>query len=78
VREIVEATITESIRPLIEADGGLVEVVSVQDATIVLRISGMCSGCPGSSFTIERVIEPLLKKAVGDSITIQVEVGPKP
>jgi NifU-like protein len=76
VREKIEAVIAESIRPLIEADGGQIDLVSIEGDTIVIRLAGMCAGCPGSSYTTSRIIEPILKKALGGSITVRVEVGP--
>lgn len=75
MREKTEAVIAESIRPLIEADGGQIDLVGVETNTIVVRLTGMCAGCPGSSYTKSRIIEPILKKALGDSMTVRVEMG---
>ena len=76
VREKLEALIVETIRPLVQADGGQVEVVSADTKGVVIRLSGMCAGCPGSVYTTSRIIEPLLKKSLGNGIAVQFEIGP--
>jgi len=73
VREKIEELLSEIIQPLIQADGGNIELVSVEDDTIVLRLSGLCAGCPGIPYTTTKVIEPVLKKSLGESISIRYE-----
>ena len=71
VREKAEAVIAEVIRPLIEADGGSVRLVEVDDTRVVIELSGTCNGCPGQPYTIARVIEPALQRALGASIQVE-------
>ena len=41
--------VLEKIRPVLQRDGGDVELVEVSDDGIVLvRLKGACSGCPGA------------------------------
>ncbi len=69
--------IEDVLQPLIEADGGRVELVSVERDEVVLRLSGTCSGCPGRSCTTSEVIEPLVKKVLGPSVSVRYdEIGP--
>jgi NifU-like protein len=72
VREAVEQLIAEYLRPLIEADGGAIELVEVAGTRVVVRLSGTCSGCPGQPYTVLRVIEPALKQALGDEIEVEI------
>jgi Fe-S cluster biogenesis protein NfuA len=76
VQEKVEAVIAEYIRPLVEADGGQVELVEVADGRVVIRLSGTCNGCPGQPYTLMRVIEPAIKRAVGASVTVEARFTP--
>lgn len=71
------ALINEIIRPLVEADGGEIDLVSASNGTVVIRLSGTCAGCPGRSYTTLGVIEPLLRSVLGDSISIQYRVDPQ-
>ncbi|MCA9583353.1 MAG: NifU family protein, partial [Myxococcales bacterium] len=52
----VQAVLDAHIRPVIEADGGEIELVDVADKLVILRLLGACGGCPGASFTQEGVI----------------------
>lgn len=68
----LEAFLDRSVRPLIRADGGELTVVSVSDAQLELCLSGACSGCPGVEFTRIGVIEPALRRHLGDAVEIIV------
>jgi len=64
MREKVEAAINE-IRPMLQADGGDVELLEVSDDGVVkVRLTGACSGCPMSQITLSRGIESRLKAAI--------------
>jgi Fe-S cluster biogenesis protein NfuA len=71
VQEKAEAVIAEVIRPLIEADGGRVELIEVTGNRVVIQLSGVCSGCPGQPYTRARIIEPALKRALGTGVEIE-------
>jgi Fe-S cluster biogenesis protein NfuA len=54
-----------SIRPRLQADGGDVELVEVDDEGIVsVRLAGACRGCPGATMTLKMGIERILKQQV--------------
>ena len=72
VRNVVDTV----IRPLIEADGGDIEIVRADAERIVLRLSRTCASCPGAHFTQTGVIEPAIRAKVGRNIPIEVLRGP--
>lgn len=54
--------IIEKIRPQLQADGGDVEFVSLEDdGTVKVRLLGHCAGCPMSQQTVKFGIERALK-----------------
>ena len=59
----VQAVINK-IRPSLQADGGDVELVSVEDGTVKVRLQGACKGCPMSQMTLKNGIEKILKKEI--------------
>jgi Fe-S cluster biogenesis protein NfuA len=61
--EKVEATL-KKIRPSLEADGGNVELVSVKDGVVTVKLTGACAGCPMSQMTLKAGIERILKKEI--------------
>ena len=55
----------ENIRPSLQADGGDVEFVSLDDdGTVSVRLTGACKSCPMSQMTLKMGIESYLKKEV--------------
>ena len=38
--------VLDKIRPSLQADGGDVELVDVQDGVVQVRLQGACKGCP--------------------------------
>lgn len=57
--------ILDRIRPAVQADGGDVELVGVNDGGVVtLRLHGACVGCPSSQLTLKVGIEKSLKDHV--------------
>ena len=64
MKEKVEKAL-EKIRPMLEADGGNVDLVEVTDDGIVkLKLTGTCSCCPMSQMTLKMGIEKILKQEV--------------
>ncbi|MBA7611997.1 Fe/S biogenesis protein NfuA [subsurface metagenome] len=63
MREKVEAALDE-IRPALQADGGDVELVDVTDGTVILKLTGACSGCPMATQTLHQGIERVLKEQI--------------
>jgi Fe-S cluster biogenesis protein NfuA len=53
------------VRPSLQADGGDVEFVDVDENGVVkLRLTGACGGCPMSQMTLKMGIEKILKQNV--------------
>ncbi|OVA16726.1 NIF system FeS cluster assembly [Macleaya cordata] len=60
--------VLEDVRPYLIADGGNVDVVSVEDGIISLKLQGACGSCPSSTTTMKMGIERVLKEKFGDAI----------
>lgn len=55
----------ELIRPNLQADGGDVEFVDVDEQGVVrVRLQGACHGCPMAAMTLQMGIERVLKSNV--------------
>jgi len=63
MREKVEE-ILNKIRPLLQADGGDVELVDVDDGVVKVRLQGACIGCPMSTITLQQGIARILKEQI--------------
>jgi len=63
MREKVKAVL-EKIRPLLQADGGDVELVEVNDGVVKVKLTGACMGCPMSTITLQQGIARILKEQI--------------
>ena len=58
-------TAIEKVRPSLQADGGDIELVSVdEDGTVTVKLTGACHGCPMSQMTLKQGVETFLKKEI--------------
>lgn len=63
-KELVKQTL-ELIRPALQADGGDVTFVDVDDEGMVtVELQGACAGCPMSQMTLAHGVERVLKERV--------------
>jgi Fe-S cluster biogenesis protein NfuA len=64
MREKVQRAL-DKVRPMLQADGGNVELVDVSDDGIVrLKLTGTCGCCPMAQLTLKMGIEKILKQDV--------------
>ena len=64
MKEKVESALNK-IRPMLQADGGNVELIDVTpDGTVKVRLTGACGGCPMSQMTLKAGIERVIKEEV--------------
>lgn len=63
MRKQVEEALLK-IRPMLQADGGDIELVDVDDGVVKVRLQGACAGCPGAKMTLQMGVERRLKQDV--------------
>ncbi len=65
LKEKVEKSL-DIVRPGLQADGGDVELVDVDDdsGVVSLRLMGACRGCPMSTMTLKMGIERVLREQI--------------
>ncbi|MDR2762684.1 MAG: iron-sulfur cluster assembly scaffold protein [Planctomycetaceae bacterium] len=66
----IEKLIDDKIRPLLQQDGGDLELIDIKDKTIYVALQGACSGCAGAGQTIKYMVEDLLKENVDNGIRV--------
>jgi Fe-S cluster biogenesis protein NfuA len=55
----------EKVRPYLQADGGDVQLISVdEDGVVKVRLKGACGGCPMAQLTLKSGIERILKEEI--------------
>lgn len=63
MREKVEELI-QKIRPSLQADGGDIELVSVDDGVVKVKLTGACGTCPMSQMTLKLGVEAVIRENI--------------
>lgn len=64
MKEQVEVAL-QKVRPMLQRDGGDIELVSVEESgTVKVRLRGACGSCPMSTMTLKMGVEKFLKENV--------------
>ncbi len=69
---MIQEVIQKEIRPLLQADGGDLELVDVDRNRVIVSLRGMCTGCLMSDVTVKN-IEKKLRELVSEDLTVEVE-----
>jgi len=75
MKEEVQVVLDE-IRPMLQADGGDVELVDVVEGVVKVRLQGACAGCPMSQMTLKNGIERILKEKIPEVRTVESAEAP--
>ncbi len=71
LKEKVESALNK-VRPSLQADGGDVQLIDVDDQGVVkVRLTGACGGCPMSQMTLKMGIEKILKQNVPEVTKVE-------
>jgi Fe-S cluster biogenesis protein NfuA len=71
---LVSRALSELAAALVEADGGQLYLVSATPDDVHVHLTGTCAGCPGSTMTRERLLEPTVR-GVAPKATVKVTTG---
>lgn len=72
MKDRVEAAL-DKIRPALEADGGNVELVDVDEANGIVKVKlvGACGSCPMSQMTLRMGVERVLREDIPEITEVQ-------
>ena len=66
----IEKLLYEYIRPMLQKDGGDLELIDIKETTVYLELRGACAGCAGAGQTLKFLIERTLKERVDEQIRV--------
>jgi len=61
----------EEIKPKIQADGGDIELVGIENGVVKVRLKGACVGCPMSALTLKQGVERLIKQKIPEVKSVE-------
>lgn len=70
-RERIEEVLAR-VRPLLQADGGDIELVDVDGNDATVRLTGVCSACPSAHMTLHLGVELALRDEMREFGTLKV------
>jgi Fe-S cluster biogenesis protein NfuA len=71
IKEKVQTALNK-VRPSLQADGGDVQLIDVDDKGVVkVKLTGACGGCPMSQMTLKMGIEKILKQQVPEVTRVE-------
>jgi len=56
--------VLEKIRPLLQRDGGDIQLIDVVDGIVRVKLQGACGSCPMSMMTLKMGVEKQLKQEI--------------
>lgn len=72
------AAALEKTQPHIKSHGGNIELESVEDGVVHLRMQGTCGSCSSSSETLKNTVESAIYDAAPEVATVVAESVPRP
>lgn len=72
------AAALEKTQPYIKSHGGNIELESVEDGVVHLRMQGTCGSCSSSSETLKNTVESAIYDAAPEVATVVAESVPRP
>ena len=70
VKDRVEKAL-EELRPQLQADGGDIELLGVDNGVAKVKLKGACAGCPMSTMTLQWGVENFLKKKIPEIVKVE-------
>jgi Fe-S cluster biogenesis protein NfuA len=61
----------DEIRPRLQADGGDLGFVGMDDGIVKVKLQGSCAGCPMSQMTIQWGVERYLKSKIPEVKSVE-------
>jgi len=68
--EKVQAVL-DQVRPMLQRDGGDVELIEVVDGIVKVKLQGACGSCPMSTMTLKMGIEKAIKEQIPEIVEVQ-------
>ncbi|MFH1755517.1 MAG: iron-sulfur cluster assembly scaffold protein [Candidatus Latescibacterota bacterium] len=66
----IEKAMDDYIRPMLQKDGGDLEIIDIKDHLIYVQLQGACVDCVGAGQTLRMLVEKTLKDVVDERIRV--------
>ena len=66
----IEKLLNEYVRPMLQRDGGDLELIDIKDMKVYVELRGACVACVGAGQTLKNLVERALKEQVDERISV--------
>ena len=66
----IEDAFERYIRPMLQRDGGDIEIIDIKGFKVFCRMKGACANCAGAQMTLKMMVEQTLKDRVNEHIRV--------
>ena len=70
---LIEETIDREVRPMLQKDGGDIELIDIQGDRVTISFRGTCARCQVAEFTMKDVVEAKFREFVSPDIVVEEE-----
>lgn len=67
----IQEVLENEIRPMLQKDGGDIELIDLDGNRVLVALRGMCTSCPSSEFTLKIGIEGKIKELVHPDLVVE-------
>lgn len=67
----IQEVLDQEIRPMLQQDGGDIELIDVDGNHVMVALRGTCSSCPASDLTVKQGIEGKLQELVHPDLVVE-------
>ncbi len=67
----LQEVLDKEIKPLLEKDGGSIELVDLNGNQVKVKLTGRCSGCPAAGVTLKHTVEDKLREFVSAELVVE-------
>lgn len=61
----------DDVKPQLQADGGDISFVSMENGIVKVELKGACAGCPMSAMTVQWGVERYLKSKIPEVVRVE-------
>lgn len=66
----IEKSVEKYVRPLLQRDGGDIEIIDIKNNLVYCKLSGACEGCHNAATTLKLMVEQTLKEHVDQAVRV--------
>lgn len=67
----IQQVLDTEIKPMLEKDGGSLELVDLSGNKVKVRLQGHCSNCPSADVTLRYVVQDKLRELLSPELTVE-------